>query len=338
MTYRRAGCALLATSLLGCSSIPETTLTYYQAKTRVNVKALRSVACSSDDQLFISNAVVPTVVHYADRGMPHTLALADLKGTLADNDIKIELTDDGRMKSINAVATGQGEAIIKAFSTLATTVAAVAKKAGPAAGACKAIKELGGGKPLTLTYQVDLKLDAGALAAPQELVPDAGTKDYDDAFGNALGKLCVTGTALPPPLAPAAGGTTGSTAVVKARQPGVAVLKMAVGQNACVGPEVWSTEVPVAQLGTDYEIPVPKPAWFGQNKLNATFSDSGALSSLQYSNSAGQAQAAGALNTVISAMAAGTTAQQTAAAKAEADLIVQEQRLVACLADRTSCK
>ena len=84
--------------------------------------------------------------------------------------------------------------------------------------------------------------------------------------------------------------------------------------------------------------PIPAAAAFGKEVFAVTFADSGALSSVQYVSNTGTGQVLNVANAGLTAFKPETTAQKAAAVQAEADLIAQQQRLVQCLADPSSCK
>jgi hypothetical protein len=96
--------------------------------------------------------------------------------------------------------------------------------------------------------------------------------------------------------------------------------------------------VPVAQLGKDYQLPVPRAAAFGKQTFGAAFAESGALTSVQYVSNSGAAGALGSANSLATIAQGETTSAKVAEVKAEADLIAQQQRLLQCQADPKSCK
>ena len=93
-----------------------------------------------------------------------------------------------------------------------------------------------------------------------------------------------------------------------------------------------------AQLGTDYVVPVPRAAMFGKQGFGVAFQESGALGSIQYVSNSGAASALGAANSLVTIAEGETTAAKAASIKAEADVIIQQQRLIVCVADPKSCK
>lgn len=326
------------TGLSGCGAIPDAQVAYYHAKTQVAVKVTRSVLCDAKNLPIVANTTVPSTVHSADPVKPQSLSLAGLRGPFTDSDIKFEFYEDGRLKSINASQTGQGESILKAVTTLATTLGGFT--VGAAAPAfpeeCKFVKEAGGGKPLTLTYEgvVDL-----SKTDPQEILPDGASAAYAELLKSAISRVCVVTKGVDVPEQPVQYKRNEGDVLVAARQP--ALLKIDVGApapgNLCP-PTLWQGRVPVAQLGKDYVLPVPRAAAFGKQTFGAAFAESGALTSVQYVNSSGTAGAVGAVNSLATIVQGETTSAKVAELKAQADLIAQQQRLIQCLADPKSCK
>ena len=330
--------AAYVVSLSGCGTIPDAQVSYYQAKTQFTVKVTRSVMCDAKNLPLVANTVAPSVTHSADFARAQSTRLTGLRGPFTDSDIKFEFYEDGRLKTINATQTGQGEAILKAATTLASTMTAFA--AGTAVPAfpdeCAFVKEVGGGKPLTLTYEgvVDpFKTD------PQSIPPDAASAAYADRLKSAISGICVVTKGVEVPVQPVQYKANDGDVLIAARQP--ALLKIEVGTpmpgNGCSG-ALWQGRVPVAQLGTEYTLPVPRAAAFGKQTFGAAFAESGALTSVQYVSNSGAAGALGAANSLATIAQGETTSAKVAEVKAEADLIAQQQRLLQCKADPKSCK
>lgn len=97
--------------------------------------------------------------------------------------------------------------------------------------------------------------------------------------------------------------------------------------------DVWSGELPVAQVGRPYNLPMPKALVFGKLAFGVSFAESGALTSVQYTSNTGLGQALNVTSAAVTA-AQGETAAKAAALKAEADVIAEQQRLARCLADQ----
>jgi hypothetical protein len=332
---RLATFVMLAILLSGCAHLPDATIGYYLPKSEVRFRVVRTVACDANDNLIVVNSSTPIVTHSADRERFGTIRLSELRGLFSDTDVKFEFYEDGRLKSVNSTITGQGETILK---TVVTIAAGVFLKAGTSEE-CKFIKDAGGSKPLTLTYEG--KIDISTSADKKQIVPpDTASSFYASKLANAIGGVfaVVEGSEVPTE-APLSYAAQNGDVLLKARQPGLVKVKvMTGGINDRQGNAIWEGELAVAQFGKDYSIPIPAPAIFGKQVLIASFQESGALSSVQYASTTGAGQALNVANSALTALQGETTAQKAANVKAEADLIAQQQRLAQCLANPTSCK
>ena len=330
--------ASFAAILSSCGTIPDAQISYYQSKTQITVKVTRSVICDAKNLLLVANTVAPSVTHTADFAQPQSMRLAGLRGTFADSDIKFEFYEDGRLKTINATQTGQGEMILKAATTLASTL--VAFSAGAEIPAfpdeCAFVKEIGGGKPLTLVYEGVID---PSKTDPHNILPDAASVAYTNRLKSAVGGICIVTKGAEVPVQPVQYKANDSDVLIAARQP--ALVKIEVGTptpgNGCSA-ALWQGRVPVAQLGKDYLLPVPRAAAFGKQTFGATFAESGALTIVQYVGNPGAAGALGAANSLATIAQGEATSNKVAEVKAEADLIAQQQRLLQCHADPKSCR
>jgi len=331
----RAGITGALLACAGCAQLPDATIRYYLARTTVSFKAVRTVACTADGKLVSATTVTPAVVHGADRAESLAIPLAHLKGRFVDGDLKVELYDDGRLKSVNATATGEAEPILKAAMTIAGTAAAAAPLGALERKAACDVKAAGG-KPRTLTYEGEIDVSAGS--GPQMLQPDADAQELLDAIG---GVCAYVEAVTPPPTALEYRRVPGDL-VIRVRPPGVARVVVRTGNLASrcrAEPPVWKGDITAAQLGKghEYGLPVPRPPLFGKQVFAAAFQESGALSSVQYASTTGTGSALDTLGAAASGASAAAAAK-AAQLKAESDLIEQQERLVRCRADPASCK
>ena len=86
-----------------------------------------------------------------------------------------------------------------------------------------------------------------------------------------------------------------------------------------------------------YDLPIPKPALFGKQSLALVVAPSGAVTSIDYGKVSGAGDASGSLAAILAAPSA-TAVDMVAVAKDQADLIVQQQRLVQCKAKPKTCQ
>lgn len=330
----------ILTLLLGCAHNPNIEVGYYFARSKVDVKVVRTVACtvSNPPQPIVANTVTVTVTHAADYNARHALETTGLNGHLSDSDLKFDFFEDGRLRSINTVSTGQGEQIIKTAISVATTLAPILFVQGGTdySKECGIVKQAAGGKSLTLTFEDDFDIpDTGNFEATVK--PDATSTFYAEELPDIVGTVAVTARDIQnSPAAPVSAASDTKWALLKLKQPRAmhAIVTAGAIRNKS-GDVAWEGDLLVAQRGIEYELPIPAPAIFGKETLVASFEESGALTSLHYTSENGTAQAINVLNAGLAPF------QPTAKAdrlKAEADLIVQQQRLVQCQADPANCK
>lgn len=338
---RQLGCGLAAASLLaGCAHLPEAKIHYYLATSTVTLKDIRTVACDAGGNVIVADAVTPTVTHRADAAHPQApIKLKNFKGDFADADLKFDFYEDGRLSGVNGSVTGQGDAILKTAITVATTAAKFAIL-GVAAGEtpCDKIKKFAGDKPLTLTYAVDINLAAPKDAA-QLFVADAGSLYYVNEIA-ILGPISAAIKAKTPGREPVEATANQSDFVLlPAQEPGQARIVVTTTSKDGVS-KLWEGSLTVAADGysTPYGLPLPRPAWFGKKVTAASFAESGALKSVEFSSTSGANGALGVAQAALTAAQGQSTADKAAEVKAQADLIAQQQRLVACMADKPGCK
>jgi hypothetical protein len=304
------------------------------------MRVIRTLACdASNSTIVVANSAMPAIVHSADRSELYHIDLSKLKGWFSDTDVKFELSEDGRLKSVNATTTGEGETILKTAISIGLAAAVMMGFDGGRdyTKECALIKKAAGDKPLTITYEG--AVDPTKQASDSQLLkPEAPTEFYATELASAIGGVCAFVDGTVAATVPAQYAAQNSDVSVQARQPGLVNIGVTAGTtDGCKGTDVWKGQLPVAQFGQAYQLPMPKPILFGKEGFGASFSDSGALTSLQYTSNTGAGQALNVINTALTG-AEGETAQKAAAARAEADLIAQQQRVVQCKANPSSCK
>lgn len=328
--------------LAGCSTIPDAQVSYYQTKTQITIKVTRSVLCDQENLPHVANTVIPSVTHSADLMNARSLRLTGLRSAFTDSDVKIEFYEDGRLKTINATQTGQGEVILKAATTLSSTLTAfVADSKIPAfPNECAFVKKIGGDKPLTLTYEGTVN---PSKTGRQDIEPDAASAAYADKLKSAISGICVVVKDAIVPEQPVQYKANDGDVLIVARQP--AQLNVEVGTqmsgNGCsteASAALWRGRIPIAQLGKEYQLPLPSSVAFGKLTLGAAFAESGAITSVQYVSNSGVTSALGATNSLATIAQGEATSATATRLKAEADLIAQQQRLLQCQADPKSCK
>jgi len=322
--------------LLGCAHAPDAAIGYRLATTQVRFKVVRTVSCDQDNRPIIATAVTPSTSHVADDTRDYFFPLSSIQGWLSDTDTTFEFYADRRLKGINATSAGNGAPVLKTVLSLAFGVAAFG--AGGTVEACARVAAAGNKKPLSLVYEGAVTTSA---TGPQAIPPDAASAPYanDDTIKSLVQAICAVVEERRPGAAPVTRAPD-TAAAITVREPGVATIRIAIGADdgACSAAPLWRDSLPVAQLGALYRLPVPRAAAFGKQAFAASFAESGALTMVQYGASGGAANSVNALAALAAASTAGSAAQQAADLKAQADLIYQQQRLVACLADRANCR
>ena len=335
----------------GCSHIPNADVGYYLTRTDVNVAVVRTVTCDANNHVLVANAATPTVLHSADTSQRKVVPLASMAGVFRDADLKFEYFEDGRLKGLNGTSTGQGESILK---TAAAVVGAMApfgmvkkddsaaaekekepRKVVPHPTECAFIKKAGDDKPITLTYQRRIEL-AAAPSSPVDIPPDVGSRYYASRLAKVLDGVQVRfGSPQEQPV-PVKGTLRGDGYMMPARHPALLRLTVETLCPDCRPEVIWDGRIPVAHLGTEYEIPLPAARFFGKQATVLGFSESGALTNLQYGTSGGAGEV---LNAVTNGLTTyqGRTSAEAAQVKAEADLIAQQQRLLKCRTAPDTC-
>ena len=334
---------VLAVMVASCAHMPDVTMNYYLPQTAISFKVVRTIACDSTQHLVDANTVTPSVTSFADVGKPQSVSLKRLRGPFSDSDAKFDFYDDGRLKAINTTVEGQGESIVKStvtlLGTLGTLLSLQLENQPPKVDICAFIKANGDSKPLTLTYQGQVKIPSsgfGNLPGSCDPLPaDTGSAHFAEVLSPTIGGICAQVEDVRPAKAPVNYQAAQGDTLLTLRQP--ARVRIRVNSGLAALP-IWEDDLPVAQFGTEYVLPLPQAAAFGKETFVLALGESGALQSVQYTSKTGAAASANAANSVGVALQGETTAQKVADVKAEADLIAQQQRLVQCKADPKNCK
>lgn len=329
--------------LSGCASMPEVTYKYYPAKSQSTVTVTQTVDCNTaKTAVTVVNSAAITTLYSADYSQPpRTIALKKLNGALADSDVTINFFDDGRLKSINGYATGQGETILKSAINALGAVAALggATRSTEAAAVlqeCTDLSTLGAGKPVTLSYALDF--DPAVLgAAPQALKILPASDPIYQRLKNQLPRMQVSSSGVARVgqralYAPTTGAAATDLQLVKLQQMGSATLNV-----LSQGQSFFEAHV-LVPLKDTYDVPLPQAALFGKVSYSLTLTEAGALSSIEYGKLAGAASGANVISAAATALAPPSSVTQAADVKAQADLIAQQQRLARCQAQPDKCQ
>lgn len=349
MPLKNVSAALAAVALAGCATVPDVTLRYYPVKWEASLSVTQSFLCDADGTPHWSTpASTLTPVYSADRRDEKALRVLRIKSLDAwygDLELTVGLTDDGRLRSLNESGQGQGEAIVKSFAGLATTLGALS--AGGAAAAplaalaapplglratkaktlCELLSLWSPNKPFSVTYRG--RLDESSVGRAVPLMPDHSLAEMADPklFPAYTAQLSLADAY--PPAEPYQAADDDGVVLLKLQKTALARVKVTSDKGDA--DEVRMT-VPLA--GT-YDLPIPKVAFFGGRNFSVALADSGALTSFSYKKTSGAAAAAGALDALAKTE---TPATKAAALKAEIELIAAQQKLLLCQTKPADCK
>lgn len=338
------GCCVFAL-MSGCASTPDVVYNYYPSSARTTVSVLQTVDCTADKTALIVLDTPSVVTAYAAdySRPPFSLRIKNLDGAVADSDVSFAFFDDGRLKTINASSQGQGEAVIKAAVSFATSIAALGGKPSdpkvtpPAIPECGVVADWGKDKPVTLSYSAFLDPPAAA-EIPVPLEVSQSSKALYAKLKARLPKLQVQ---ISQPQVVASGVQLHEGYDLKADKKAVP-LTLQVTQNLKVevledGNAIFTSRLTVPTSET-YYLPLPKAAVFGKQSFSLTLSEAGAITAIDYGQLTGAAGPLNAATAAAAPFAGKSTADKAAELQAQADLIAQQQRLVRCQAHPDQCE
>lgn len=323
--------------LCSCGKNPDVSIHYYLSKTEVTVRVIRTVTCDEGDQIFTASNATIIPNHFADLNNSRTLNISQLDSLFSNSDVSFNFYDDGRLKGINATNTGQGEAILKSVVSLVASVSALDLDEKYT----EECEYINGGKntrdkSVTLTYE-------GLVTLTKGTETDVAIKPEDtvhfEKLGHVLGSVNVLVESVQTTTPPLSRNDLDSDDVLlKLRQPAQASLVISAGRGGIHDEsELSRGVVAVGHLGTEYFVPIPRPAVFGKQEFSITVEPAGTATLLRYGNETGVAQLLAVGTAISNELREPTTAERVAEIKAEADLIAQQQRLVRCRADPDTC-
>ncbi len=314
---------------------------YYLSAARVTFKVTRTIACDTVLSKVISTGdATPAVQHYADRKVnPQSVSVAPLKGLFTNTDVKFEFYEDGRLKGINESTTGQGESILKTALSIASAIrvgtVGIASRDMTKAVDCTEISRIGKQAPISLVYfgEVDV-----TKAGSQSLEADSLTKVYVQLLKDALDPVCAVVGEVQKGVKPLTYAERDGDVLVPMRQPAYVGIRVAASRQAdCSGGDtIWNGFVLAGQKGEPYSLPIPKAAMFGKQTFALAVGESGAVNSIQYATEVGTGQVLNVISSGLDLLQNEDT-KRANAARAEADLIAAQQRLLKCRADPKNC-
>jgi len=363
--------AVAVVMLTGCANgVPQGTLSYYLPKAETTLTVTQTLTCNATgDTLLQVVTVTPSTLYSSDTSRRKTITPRNISSSVNDADISFSFTDDGRLSGVNTSTTGQGGAIVKSALAVAKVAGLVAAHTPPAMNAKSACTAIGvlvpktkvDGPPpsVTITYVHSFGFDTSTGAVQLKDVGKVGSA-FDPEFGITFASNAYFRALRPsiPKLGfdvafvnstkrAAPNWTDGNSADLTLPLNALATVNLAIRglKDDLTGVNrepIWNGEVlvPLTSDADLINVPIPKPAFFGQRKFSLTLAPSGSVTKIGYV-STGVSDSADTLGAIGSALLATpkelTVAQQAAALQAQSDLIFQQQRLANCQAKPESC-
>jgi hypothetical protein len=102
---------------------------------------------------------------------------------------------------------------------------------------------------------------------------------------------------------------------------------------------LWTgaVRIPVTNPRDVYQLPLPAPALFGSENFALSLANDGSIAKLEYGNANGTGDLLTALTAVAQSQQPTSDQQKAAAVQSQADLIYEQQRLVACQINPKTC-
>ena len=345
---KRIFCGVLAaTSLAGCASTPPVVVNYFLPRADAKVTLISSVACDAAQQnVFVADTVTSAIAYSADPREQHAVTIRDLDSPLANTDVGFAFADDGqRLSGVNVSQTGQGTQVIDSLISLAGVALAAAQgdSDDPAIKrACEYIESVNPkDKVLTITFVASEPFNT--IHGPTPIDAIAQDADRYDNVKVALGERCLGLALVEPKATVPVSYSRGSRNDVQLRLRQPARVKLTVSRdrlgNGCsqASKPVWEGIAMVPQSGISYDLPIPRAAFIGKQTLSLKLSDAGAVTQIGYGNESGATATIGSVGKMLDLLDGQTDAQRAAELDAQADLIAQQQRLLKCRADPTTC-
>lgn len=321
--------------MIGCAQLPNVRYDYYPAKAKTTLTVTQVFDCDADKHVTVYYSPAPTAKtdYFRDpESKPHSLTTESLRSAFADTDVGLSWFDDGRLKTINATTTGQGEAVVKAVIGVVTALGGGSPRTKVK---CADVKELAAGKPVTVSYEATIDYSTEPLGGLGGMKATASSTDLHTRLVMALAgafpnvKISLDSSQPIEPNVTNLGNASAAKITLNTQY----VYHLSISDGTST---LWSGAVNAPTAAT-YELPIPKPRPFGKQVFTLTLNESGAIVAQGYGRAVGTAAAA---NAFAAGYAAVEPPDQTRAnaIKAEADVIAQTARLAACRKDPGTCK
>lgn len=316
--------------VVGCASMPDVSVPYFLTKTRVEVTVTQTASCTEGNVPVVATEVAFDPHFSADQGQ--LFEFGGLGSGLTKANASLELYEDGRLKSINTTQDGQGEETIASILSIAGLLL-LDYSPTDTKPACALLRSMVKDKTLTIVYRGKTELEAGIDSGEIDLlqlnVPDPKLTQLLPIFGEVTAAWNIL------PIQGAPVNEEDSETTISLREPAPIELTVNItrdNKTATSTSRTWS-----GQHGLPYNLPIQKAPWFGENKMELVLTESGRISKMAYTGGGASQGAISSIDSAAKALSGSTTAEKAAIAKAEADLIYQQQRLVSCQTNPESC-
>lgn len=340
----------------GCAVTPDVVIKYKPIEWQVGVAVTHTISCEGSQYWIESGVAVVPNYQAGEFRDDFVIRSRSFNSPLADSDMTVSLTEDGRLKSINNSSSGQGDVALRALITAAATVGATgasgqfrALRVQPQDETiCDVVKRYGRSEQ-TEFHQLSIALIGigNWNNRKGDLAPSAHQRPAAEQLRRFFNLDCtfeleILGASLHPVqyLDEAANDRYIDINIQDVRPLQVAIRSRPSAMNV-VDPALNRTAtIPVpmkaGEPGSITKLRIPQAAIFGRQSFSADFTESGRITRIGYGRSVG---VAGALGAVAAVASAETTLNGTEAAtlRAAADLIAQQKRLAACLINRADC-
>lgn len=331
---QRLASLFLAVTCTGCASLPDVNVGYYHAKVAVTVTVTQTAACTAADVPVLTSSVDVEARYSADsRNRATPVALKSLGGTLRKVEAGLDFHADGRLKGINTKGAGQAAEALKSVIAAADAMGPLINVARNQA-ACAAVRDaVGAGKALTVVHtgSTEFAESESTILLSQRSISDATFNTVSAIFGVPTAGFTIN----PARILHQASSSAKNTVSLGLIEPAEAVITIRI--SGAGRPFLQTTSVAVPQRGVPYTLPIQRAPLFGTNEFKLELAESGRVIALKYAGAGDVPGAAGVLAAAFPASPDPTLAQQADRAKAAADLIYQQQRLVLCQAEPKDC-
>lgn len=321
--------------LSACANTPDVNLNYYLPKSTIDFKIVKSASCDTTGNLRIAaSPLIETTEHSDYQGGQKYIPIKELDGAFSNTSIAVTWYDDGRLKSINSNSTGVGT---NAINSITDTVISGVSLAGFRSNHCEQINATDE-KTVSFTYayksldsdsvssvigdKINLELTKESIEKRSKFELETFIPEMHDATITrssfdlvSLGNSANNNNFLP----------------LELRSPTQLTMSLTDDEG-----KPKSTNKTIAGIAT-YKVPIPKSAAFGTTEFALSLFPTGGIETISYGKESGLGAAADSGRTFLSKFESETAAERALNFRNEADLIAQQQRLIRCEADPSSC-